>query len=59
MKQSSMLKQLQRATLQSQGLSKTHSFGKGKKAVISVLEHLGYVQIDTLSVVERAHHHAF
>jgi len=54
-----MLKQLQRATLQSQGLSKTHSFGKGKKAVISVLEHLGYVQIDTLSVVERAHHHAF
>lgn len=59
MKQSSMLKQLQRATLQSQGLSKTHSFGKGKKAVLSVLEHLGYVQIDTLAIVERAHHHTF
>lgn len=51
------LKQLQRATLQSQGLSKTHPFGTGKKAVLHALEHLGYVQIDTLSVVERAHHH--
>ncbi|MBX7109212.1 MAG: winged helix DNA-binding domain-containing protein [Chitinophagales bacterium] len=28
-----------------------------KETVLSTLEHLGYVQIDTLSVVERAHHH--
>lgn len=54
-----MLKQLQRATLQCQGLSKVHPFGTGKKAVLRALEHLGYVQIDTLSVVERAHHHTF
>lgn len=52
-----MLKQLQRITLQSQGLNKTHSFGKGKKAVLTGLKHLGYVQIDTISVVERAHNH--
>lgn len=31
--------------------------GKGKKAVVSTIECLGYVQIDTLAVVERAHHH--
>ncbi|MGS2763021.1 winged helix-turn-helix domain-containing protein [Sinomicrobium sp. M5D2P9] len=59
MKQSSILKQLQHVTLQSQGLSKTDPFGKGKKAVLSALEHLGYVQIDTLAIVERAHHHTF
>lgn len=34
-----------------------NSFGKGKAAVLNVIEHLGYVQIDTLSVVARAHHH--
>lgn len=54
-----MLEQLQRVTLKCQGLSKTYPFGKGKKAVLSALDHLGYVQIDTLSVVERAHHHTF
>lgn len=55
-KKSLTLKQLQRATLQCQGLSKP-SFGTGKKAVLRALEHLGYVQIDTLSVIARAHHH--
>ena len=24
-----------------------------------IIEHLGYVQIDTISVIERAHHHVF
>lgn len=28
-----------------------------RSEVLELLEHLGYVQIDTLSVVERAHHH--
>ena len=51
------LQQLQRITLESQGLLQTSSFGKGKKAVLNALEHLGYVQIDTLSIIERAHHH--
>lgn len=30
---------------------------KSKTSALSVIEHLGYVQIDTLSVVARAHHH--
>ena len=51
------LQQLQRITLESQGLLQTSPFGKGKKAVLNALEHLGYLQIDTLSIVERAHHH--
>lgn len=51
------IQQLQRITLQHQGLRQTSPFGKGKKAVLKALEHLGYLQIDTLSVVERAHHH--
>ena len=32
-------------------------FGKGIKATLSAIEHLGYVQLDTLSVVQRAHLH--
>ena len=50
-------KQLQLATLESQGLTQLTPFGSGKDATLRTLEHLGYVQIDTLSVVERAHHH--
>ena len=42
--------------LQSQGLLNT-AFGKGKQGALNTIEHLGYVQIDTLSVVARAHHH--
>lgn len=49
--------QLKHITLESQGLLQTSPFGKGKKAVLNALEQLGYLQIDTLSVVERAHHH--
>lgn len=30
---------------------------KGKAGVLQVFEQLGYVQIDTISVVQRAHHH--
>lgn len=29
----------------------------GKSGTLSMIQHLGYVQIDTISVVERAHHH--
>jgi len=51
------LEQLQKIILASQGLLATAPFGKGKMAVLNALEQLGYLQIDTLSVVERAHHH--
>ena len=34
----------------------TSGFNRGRKGVYEAIEHLGYVQIDTISVVERAHH---
>ncbi|MCH9692201.1 MAG: winged helix DNA-binding domain-containing protein [Gammaproteobacteria bacterium] len=43
--------------LSRQGLTSQQPFGTGLSASRSAIEHLGYVQIDTLSVVERAHHH--
>ncbi len=43
--------------LRAQGLAERAPFGLGKDAALRAVEHLGYVQIDTISVVERAHHH--
>ena len=43
--------------LSKQGLTTLPKFGEGKSGTAKAIEHLGYVQIDTLSVVERAHHH--
>lgn len=40
-----------------QGLTSRQPFGKGLRGTCRAIEHLGYVQIDTLAVVERAHHH--
>lgn len=57
MKEQLTLSQLRFLTLESQGLTNSYPFGKGKVAVLTALEHLGYLQIDTLSIVERAHHH--
>ena len=42
--------------LDSQLLSSAHRL-KGKKGTLETIQHLGYIQIDTLSVVARAHHH--
>jgi len=47
-------KQLRQLVLQQQGLLKPFS---GKDKVLSAVEQLGYVQIDSIYVVERAHHH--
>jgi uncharacterized protein YcaQ len=43
--------------LRAQRLDTSAPFGEGPEAVASAVEHLGYVQIDTISVIERAHHH--
>lgn len=51
------LPQLQHITLERQGLVHASPFGTGKEAVLDAVERLGYLQIDTLSIVERAHHH--
>ena len=40
-----------------QGLASRRTFGSGLGATQKAIEHLGYVQIDTLSVVARAHIH--
>ena len=50
-------RKLRRINLDAQGLLKKNPFGRGKHAVLAAIEHLGYVQIDTISVVARAHHH--
>lgn len=53
----SLLNKLKRITLERQGLLRNDHFGRGKAAVLRAVEQLGYVQIDTISVVARAHHH--
>lgn len=53
----SLISKLRRIALDRQGLLRKEHFGRGKRATLRAIEHLGYVQIDTISVVERAHHH--
>ena len=53
----SLAAKLRRIALNQQGLLKAEFFGRGKGATLRAIEQLGYVQIDTISVVERAHHH--
>lgn len=43
--------------LDAQGLTRKIASGRGAKAVTGVVSHLGYLQIDTIHVVERCHHH--
>ncbi|WP_413587077.1 winged helix-turn-helix domain-containing protein [Bdellovibrio sp. HCB274] len=49
--------QIRSLWLRSQGLHEATYFGKGPKAIVKAIKHLGYVQIDTISVIERSHHH--
>ncbi|TXJ01486.1 MAG: winged helix-turn-helix domain-containing protein [Neisseriales bacterium] len=48
--------QLRYLALFKQGLL-SQQFGAGLSGTLNAIENLAYVQIDTLSVVERAHHH--
>ncbi|MFJ9448778.1 winged helix-turn-helix domain-containing protein [Herbaspirillum sp. NPDC101397] len=43
--------------LRAQRLDTSAPFGGGATAVQLAAEHLGYVQIDTINVIERSHHH--
>jgi len=43
--------------LHAQRLDTPTPFGNGAEATVSAVEHLGYVQIDTINVIERCHHH--
>lgn len=51
------LPRLRRIALGHQALLRQQPFGRGIGAAARAIDHLGYVQIDTISVVERAHHH--
>ena len=46
-----------RIWLHAQRLDRPDPFGVGPQAVAAAVEHLGYVQIDTINVIERCHHH--
>ena len=43
--------------LAAQRLDTSAPFGGGPEATRVAIEHLGYVQIDTINVIERSHHH--
>lgn len=46
-----------RIWLHAQRLDSTEPFGSGPKATPAAVSHLGYLQIDTIYVIERSHHH--
>jgi uncharacterized protein YcaQ len=46
-----------RIWLRAQRLDMPAPFGEGPAATAAAVEHLGYVQIDTINVIERSHHH--
>jgi uncharacterized protein YcaQ len=50
-------RRLRRMALAAQGLLHNQPFGRGLAGADKAISHLGYVQIDTISVVQRAHHH--
>lgn len=51
------LARLRRIALAAQGLLQAQPYGVGLAGARKAINHIGYVQIDTISVVERAHHH--
>lgn len=51
------IEQARKLVLLAQHLPSLKKDSGGPAATRSTIEHLGYIQIDTISVVERAHHH--
>jgi uncharacterized protein len=49
--------QARRIWLHAQCLDSTEPFGSGPEATPAAVAHLGYLQIDTIYVIERSHHH--
>jgi len=49
--------QARKIILNAAGLTRNAQFGNGIEAVYRIINHLGFVQLDTNYVVERAHHH--
>lgn len=51
------VQQARKLVLLSQRLPPTKQKSRAITTTLSTIEHLGYIQIDTISVVQRAHHH--
>lgn len=51
------LRRIRRLALASQGLLQANPYGHGIEGAQNAISQIGYVQIDTISVVERAHNH--
>jgi uncharacterized protein YcaQ len=49
--------QARRIWLRAQRLDAPAPFGEGSEATRAAVQHLGYLQIDTINVIERCHHH--
>jgi uncharacterized protein len=57
MTESLSIPQARKLVLLAQRVPPAKQSGSAIAATLSAIEHLGYVQIDTISVVQRAHHH--
>ena len=57
MTESLSIQQARKLVLMSQRLPSVKQTGKAIAATLSAVEHLGYIQIDTISAIQRAHHH--
>jgi hypothetical protein len=51
------LNQARRMALNAQLLDGRAGLPTGKEGVVRAVQHLGYIQLDTISVIQRAHHH--
>jgi len=57
MPESLSIQQAQKLVLHAQRLPSVKQTGPAIDATLAAIEHLGYIQIDTISVIQRAHHH--
>lgn len=57
MKESLSIQQARKLVLLSQRVPPAKQAGRATAATLSAIEHLGYIQIDAISVIQRAHHH--
>ena len=53
------LQKLRRAALHAQGLTPASAFGRNKQGALAAIQHLGYVHLDSIGVIERAHNHTW
>ena len=51
------INEARKLVLASQGIHREGDVKTGKAGLVNVIEKLSYIQIDTISVIERAHHH--